>query len=57
MTAAVCGAFRGVRRVNLRRFPYGIFYVVRPDEIWVLGVLHGARDSEAELARRRKSFF
>ncbi|MEQ2008015.1 MAG: type II toxin-antitoxin system RelE/ParE family toxin [Limisphaerales bacterium] len=49
--------FAGVRRVNLRRFPYGIFYVVRPDEIWVLGVLHGARDSEAELARRRKSFF
>lgn len=48
--------FAGIRRLNLRRFPYGTFYFVTGQTVVVLGVLHGARDSEAELARRRKSF-
>ena len=48
--------FQDIRRVNLPRFPYGIFYYLVDDGVVVLGVLHGARDSKAELARRRKSF-
>jgi toxin ParE1/3/4 len=48
--------FHGIRRVNLPRFPYGIFYSLVDGGVVVLGVLHGARDSEAELARRRKFF-
>jgi toxin ParE1/3/4 len=48
--------FHDIRRVNLPRFPYGIFYSLVDDGVVVLGVLHGARDSEAELARRRKIF-
>lgn len=48
--------FHDIRRVNLPRFHYGIFYSVVDDGVVVLGVLHGARDSEAELARRRKIF-
>jgi hypothetical protein len=40
----------------LPRFPYGIFYSLVDDGMVVLGILHGHRDSEAELARRRKFF-
>jgi toxin ParE1/3/4 len=32
-----------IRRANLRRFPYGIFYVVRTSHIFVLGIVHHAR--------------
>lgn len=32
-----------VRRANLHRFPYGIFYAPRRDHIFVLGVVHHAR--------------
>lgn len=32
-----------VRRANLRRFPFGVFYVQRRDRIFVLGVVHHAR--------------
>ncbi|MEB2343424.1 MAG: type II toxin-antitoxin system RelE/ParE family toxin [Deltaproteobacteria bacterium] len=32
-----------VRRAALRRFPYGVFYVVREDRIDVLAVYHGRR--------------
>jgi toxin ParE1/3/4 len=48
--------FHDIRRVNLPKFPYGIFYFLVENGIVILGVLHGARDSEAELARRRKIF-
>ena len=48
--------FHDIRRVNFARFPYGIFYSWADDGVVVLGVLHGARDSETELARRRKIF-
>ena len=32
-----------VRRVLTRRFPYRIFFIVRPDALVVFGVLHAAR--------------
>lgn len=34
----------GVRRVMVRRFPYGIFYRVDTDQIAVLAVYHTRRD-------------
>ena len=48
--------FSDVRRVNLRNFPYGVFYLVVGETVVVLGVLHGARDTEEELKRRRQVY-
>jgi len=48
--------FFDIRRVNLRKFPYGVFYFVADDVVVVLGVLHGARDTEEELSRRREIY-
>lgn len=36
-----------VRRAILNKFPYGVFYVVHPDFISVIAVLHHARNPEA----------
>jgi toxin ParE1/3/4 len=47
--------FANIRRLNLKRFPYGVFYFVAGDEAVVLGVLHAARDTREELERRRAS--
>jgi plasmid stabilization system protein ParE len=32
------------RRAVLRRFPYGVVYIVSDDEVVVLGCVHGRRD-------------
>jgi plasmid stabilization system protein ParE len=48
--------FADVRRVNLDRFPYAIFYVIRPPESWLLAVLHASRDTQTVLAGRRRHF-
>jgi len=48
--------FSDVRRVNLRKYPYGVFYFIAGEVVVVLGVLHGARDAEEELKRRRATF-
>ena len=48
--------FADVRRLNLDRFPFVLFYVIHSDEIWLLAVLHASRDTEEVLARRRKHF-
>jgi toxin ParE1/3/4 len=32
------------RRAVLRRFPYGVIYIVSDDEVVVLGCVHGRRD-------------
>ena len=34
---------RQVRRAPLRRFPFGIVYVVIDETLWVLAVAHGRR--------------
>jgi plasmid stabilization system protein ParE len=49
--------FSRIRRLNLDRFPYGIFYVAKPDEVRVLAVLHASRDTADILAGRRRTFF
>ena len=36
--------FEGVRRVPVRRFPYGVFYQVGADQIGVIAVYHSNRD-------------
>jgi len=33
-----------IRRINLRPYPYVLFYEVLPDEVRVMAVMHGARD-------------
>lgn len=41
-----------VRRAALRRFPYGIFYVLEGEVIRVIAILHRARSPEGWLQRR-----
>lgn len=35
---------RDIRRVRVEKFPYNIYYRVRPDRVEVIAVLHGRRD-------------
>lgn len=35
--------YRSLRRALIHRFPYAIFYVIKPDGIAVLAVMHTAR--------------
>ena len=37
---------QNIQRVLIRRFPYGIFYVVDRENIVVLAVLHARRDPQ-----------
>lgn len=48
--------FDDIRRMNLPTFPHGVFYFIERDIVVVLAVLHGARDSQAELERRRTTY-
>jgi len=48
--------FSDIRRLNLDRFPYGIFYVVKHGEVRVLAVLHGNRETNRMLSERRRTF-
>jgi plasmid stabilization system protein ParE len=48
--------FADIRRMNLPVFKHGIFYFVADKAIVVLAILHGHRDSCAELQRRRKRY-
>lgn len=42
---------RNIRRANLRRFPYGVFYIEKVDHLLVIGVVHHAR--HPDLWKRR----
>jgi toxin ParE1/3/4 len=33
-----------MRRAGLRRFPYGVVYVLSEDEVIIVGCVHGRRD-------------
>lgn len=35
--------YKRLRRANLARFPYGLFYEIRPDYLFVRAVVHHAR--------------
>ena len=49
--AAATEVYPGVRRVVVRRFPYGVFYRVDPDQIAVLAVYHSKWDPRGWQAR------
>lgn len=36
----------GVRRVNIRRFPYAIYFIAREDRVEVIAVLHVRRSPQ-----------
>jgi plasmid stabilization system protein ParE len=44
--------FRDVRRATLVRFPYGIFFRIRPDRVKILAVFHLARQPGRWRSRR-----
>ena len=47
--------FEDLRCLRLRRFKgYGVYYLILGNEVWVLAVLHGAREVE-KLVLERKS--
>jgi toxin ParE1/3/4 len=39
--------FAGVRRLHLKRFPYGVFYRIGLDQIEVIACFHSSRDPVA----------
>lgn len=40
----------GLRYWGLKRFPYLVFFIERPEHVEVVHVLHGSRDIPASLA-------
>lgn len=36
--------YKNFRRALLRKFPYSLFYVIEPEVILIIGVVHQARD-------------
>jgi plasmid stabilization system protein ParE len=44
-------AYRKLRRALVRRFPFGVFYVVRSESVIVVAVLHTARNPRVWRAR------
>ena len=36
--------YRDIRRARVEKFPYNVYYRVRPDRVEVIAILHGRRD-------------
>ena len=48
--------FADVRRAPVRRFRfYGIYYLIREHEVWVIAIEHGRRHPRRLLQRRRET--
>lgn len=45
---------RGIRRAIVRRFPYGVFYLVAVDDVRVLAIVDMARNPAVWLKRTDK---
>ena len=45
-----------IRRLNFDIFPHAIFYFIAENVVVILGVLHGMRDTDSELRRRRAGY-
>jgi len=45
---------RGLRRVPLRHYPYGLFFVVEDDAVIVVACFHARRDPEVLTGRIRR---
>jgi hypothetical protein len=48
--------FADIRRMHLPVFKHGIFYFITDKAVVVLGILHGHRNSQAELQHRREKY-
>ena len=48
---AATEVYPGVRRVVVRRFPYGVFYRVDSDQIVVIAVYHSKRNPRGWISR------
>ena len=48
--------FADIRRMNMPVFKHGSFYFITDEAVVVLAILHGHRDSKAELQRRRRKY-
>lgn len=44
--------YRDLRRANLDKFPYSVFYLIEDDTAWVLAIVHHARDPAVWQDRR-----
>jgi plasmid stabilization system protein ParE len=44
--------YRGRRRAGVKRFPYGLFFQVEADRVWVVACFHGKRDPRRWQRRR-----
>ncbi|MGL6095480.1 MAG: type II toxin-antitoxin system RelE/ParE family toxin [Fimbriiglobus sp.] len=44
-------AWPDVRRAPVRKWPYCVYYTIRPDHILVVGVFHNSRDSGELMTR------
>jgi len=45
--------FEDVRRVRVRHFPHSVFFKIRDNTVFVLAVLHGAREVEKLVLGRK----
>lgn len=45
-------ALRDIRKARVARFPYMVYYVILPDGITVIAIIHGRRDPKRWQARR-----
>ncbi len=43
--------FKDIRRINVRRFPYAVYYRIDPAEIVILAVIHVRRSPETWKSR------
>jgi plasmid stabilization system protein ParE len=48
--------FADARRAPIHRFKfYGVYYIVRENEVWILGIFHGRRHPRAWHERRTRT--
>jgi plasmid stabilization system protein ParE len=48
--------FEDVRCLRLRRFKdYGVYYLMQGNEVWVLAILHGAREVQKHVLSRKSN--
>ena len=45
-------ALRDIRKARVRRFPYVVYYVILPDIVAVIAIIHGRRDPRGWQERR-----
>lgn len=41
----------GLRKANLRRFPYQVFYGIGVDQVFILGLIHSHAEPKATISR------